>query len=283
MILITWNVQWSCGLDGRVDVERIVRGARELGDFDVLCLQEVASNYPRLAGDAGDDQPARLAALLPGWEIAFGAAVDERGPDGRRQRFGNLVATRLPLLQVQHQALPWPADAGVRCMPRMCTTATVQAAWGPLRVSTTHLEFYSPRQRLAQARALRALHAQAAALAAAPPSPDDDGSPFQAKPHTPDALLTGDFNFETTAEEYALLTAPGDDGGQLHDGWRRVHGERPHDPTFRVFDRTYGPVPLACDFVFASASVAPRLRRMQVDGTTQASDHQPVLVELSDG
>ena len=74
--------------------------------------------------------------------------------DGRqRQRFGNLIATRLPVLQLQHHPLPYPADASVPSMPRMCTVATVRdPALGAVRVMTTHLEFYSKRQRMAQAQ-----------------------------------------------------------------------------------------------------------------------------------
>jgi len=46
MKLITWNVQWCRGVDGRVDPARIVRHAKAIADFDVLCLQEIANNYP---------------------------------------------------------------------------------------------------------------------------------------------------------------------------------------------------------------------------------------------
>ena len=95
MQLVTWNTQWCCGLDGVVSPDRIVQGARALADFDVLCLQEIAVNYPRLAGDAGHDQPARIAQLLPGFQVFFGAAVDEFDANGERRRFGNLIATRL--------------------------------------------------------------------------------------------------------------------------------------------------------------------------------------------
>jgi endonuclease/exonuclease/phosphatase family metal-dependent hydrolase len=124
MKLITWNVQWCRGVDGTVDPARIVEHARSLADFDVLCLQEVAQGFDGLPGTPGD-QPAQLTALLPGFQCFFGAAVDEFQPDGRRQRFGNLVATRLPVARVQHHALPWPADGGVPSMPRMCTVVTV--------------------------------------------------------------------------------------------------------------------------------------------------------------
>ena len=281
MKLITWNVQWFCGLDGVVNVERVVDEARTMADFDVLCLQEVAVNYPALEGDAGFDQVARLQTLLPDYEICFGAAVDERGRQGQRQRFGNLIATRLPLATTWHQALPYPADGGVRTMPRMCSSATVKTDFGPLRVMTTHLEFYSLRQRAAQARALLDLHAQACAQALAQPLLDETGGPFQAKPHTRSAVLCGDFNLEATSAEYGLLQPALANGAtRFMDAWPLCHGARPQDPTFRLFDRRYGPEPIACDFIFVSEDLAHRVRRVEVNGLTHASDHQPMLLEL---
>ena len=80
--LITWNIQWGRGCDGVVNLQRIVDTARGLADFDVLCLQEVASNYPGLAGGAAEDQPALLARLLPGYTPAFGAATDVLADNG---------------------------------------------------------------------------------------------------------------------------------------------------------------------------------------------------------
>jgi endonuclease/exonuclease/phosphatase family metal-dependent hydrolase len=283
MKLITWNTQWCCGLDGAVSPQRIVEGARAMADFDVLCLQEIAQGFDRLQGAPGD-QPAQLAALLPGYQCFFGAALDEFLPDGRRQRFGNLVATRLPVARVQHHALPWPADGGVLSMPRMCTVATVLSPrLGAVRVMTTHLEYYSAPQRLAQAQSLRALHDEACAMAAAPPQPSDDGSPFQNKVHTPHAVLCGDFNAAASDAAIAAIvstSSAADTGHGFRHAWPLVHGGVPHAPTFRVFDRTYGPDPMACDFVFVSAGLASRVRNVQVDLQTRASDHQPVLVEF---
>jgi endonuclease/exonuclease/phosphatase family metal-dependent hydrolase len=279
MNLVTWNTQWCCGLDGVVSPERIVRTARALADFDVLCLQEIAQGYDGLPGAPGD-QPAQLEALLPGFRLFFGAAVDEFAPDGRRMRFGNLIATRLPVAQVQHHALPWPADGGVSSMPRMCTVLTlVEPRLGPLRVMTTHLEYYSGLQRMAQAEALRALHVEACARAAAPPLADDDASPFRAKPHTPHAILCGDFNLAPDAPEVAAIQAPFG-AARLHDAWPLVHGTAPHEPTFRLFDRTYGPDPVACDLIFVSDALVSRVQRIAIDAQTRASDHQPVLAVL---
>ena len=281
MKLITWNVQWFCGLDDVVSVERVLQEAQAMADFDVLCLQEVAIDYPRLTGNAGFDQVARLGELLPGYELRFGAAVDELGRHGRRQRFGNLIASRLPVAQCQHHALPWPADADVRSMPRMCTSTTLLAPIGPVRVMTTHLEFYSMPQRAAQAQALVELHAQACGHAVHPPLDDESGQPFQNKLHTRSAILCGDFNLEATNAEYGVIQAPpAGDATRLTDAWRVLHGDRPQDPTFRLFDRRYGPEPIACDFVFVSEDLAARVTRLEVNARTRVSDHQPVLIEL---
>jgi endonuclease/exonuclease/phosphatase family metal-dependent hydrolase len=280
MNLVTWNTQWCCGIDGTVSPQRIVDGVRRLADADVLCLQEIAVNYPRLRGNAGHDQPALLSALLPGYQLFFGAAIDTWTQESGRQQFGNVVATRLPVLQVQHHALPYPADAGVLSMPRMCTVVTVRdPALGVVRVMTTHLEFYSKVQRMAQAVAVRDLHQQASSQAVAPPKPCDDGSPFQTRANTTQAILCGDFNMEASQPEYAALTAPGP-AGQLWDSWRLLHGDAPRQPTFQVHDRQYGPDPLAFDFVFVSDPLKDKVRRLVIDADTQASDHQPVLVEF---
>jgi endonuclease/exonuclease/phosphatase family metal-dependent hydrolase len=281
MKVVTWNTQWCCGMDGIVSPQRIVDNARQLADFDVLCLQEISVNYPGLAGNPGHDQPALLRELLPGFQVFFGAAVDEWSASGERRRFGNLIATRLPVAQLQHHALPYPADGGVRSMPRLCTTLTVRdPALGPVRVTTTHLEFYSKRQRMAQARALLALHAEASARAAAPPQWSEDGSPFQSKPQTALAVLCGDFNLQPSDPEYAVLTDSAAEA-PLHDAWRLLNGQAQHPPTFQLYDRRYGPEPVACDFFFVSSGLKDRVRQLKIDSATRASDHQPLAIELA--
>ena len=291
MRIVTWNTQWCCGLDAVVDPARIVDGARALGDFDVLCLQEIASGFDGMAGGPGD-QPAQIEALLPGFRVFFGAAVDEFDANGKRQRFGNLIATRLPVSRVQHLLLPWPADPSVSSMPRMCTSVTMTSPeLGTLRVMTTHLEYYSATQRLAQAAALRGFHVEACEQAATPPVEQFPGSPFQAKLHTTQAILCGDFNMPASDPGYAAIQQPFTDpalpaGGiadkRLQDAWALANPGKPHDPTFRLFDDKYGPEPVACDFFFVSDTLAPRVKQVRVDLETRASDHQPVLMVLGD-
>jgi endonuclease/exonuclease/phosphatase family metal-dependent hydrolase len=281
--LLSWNAQWCRGIDGRVDPARIAFSARALCDFDVLCLQEIADNFPGLEGSRGENQLDMIAEALPGYSMHYAAAVDVDGGTGSRSRFGNLIASRLPVLQVFRHALPWPPDPGVASMPRVALEAVVSTRWGPLRVVTTHLEYYSQKLRLAQVEALRALHAQAFALSRHPRASGPAGEPFEARPMPASAVLAGDFNFRPGSVDYTRLTAAFSDGTpSLHDAWTRRHPGAPHPPTFRLHEPDSGETPYCCDFVFVSEDLLPRLGDVRVDADTRASDHQPVAVELKD-
>lgn len=284
MRIVTWNIQWGRGCDGRVDLARIVRSARETADFDLLCLQEVAVGFPGLPGSRGEDQVSTLRGLLPGYAMAFGIATDL--PDGHegRSQFGNLVMSRLPLRQVFRHLLPWPADAAVPSMQRLALEVVVEAPRGPLRVLTTHLEYYSARQRLAQIEALRVLHAEACAHAREPcPGKEAPGSPFAALPRPAPAVICGDFNCEPGSAEYAALLAPFKSGvASLRDAWRVAHGAVPHTHTVGLHGADWPDRPYCCDFFFVSEDIAGRVSEVAVNQATDASDHQPVLLRLSD-
>jgi len=119
MELISWNIQWGRGADGRVDLARQVDTLRAMADADVICLQEVTRGFGELRGEPGLDQVAELTALLPGYHLLFASGVDRRDRNGTHKQFGNLIATRLPVREVFRHALPWPADPQVASMPRV--------------------------------------------------------------------------------------------------------------------------------------------------------------------
>ncbi|HEX3096246.1 MAG TPA: endonuclease/exonuclease/phosphatase family protein [Usitatibacter sp.] len=283
MILVTWNIQWGLGLDGRVDLARIVQTARALADFDVLCVQEVADNFPGLEGNDDRDQFAELARLLPGHRRIEAHGVDVLGDDGRRRRFGNAIFTRYDVLSIRRHPLPWPADPAVSTMPRVALEATLQAPMGPIRVTTTHLEYYSEVQRMAQAARLRELNAEACERAARPGPRKGEGGPFDSTPQTPDAVLTGDFNFPPEHPAYdEILRAAGEGVPPYLDAWRVVRGREPHAPTFCVHAEKYAKTPYCCDFAFVTEPLAPRVRGIEVDLATEASDHQPIVIQIDD-
>jgi endonuclease/exonuclease/phosphatase family metal-dependent hydrolase len=283
MKLITWNIQWGRGIDGRVDLGRIVRTAREIADFDVLCVQEVADNFPGLPGSDDADQFARIGTLLPGFLCAKGFGVDVAGDGGRRRRFGNAIYTRYTALSVRRHALPWPADPGKETMPRVAVEAVLQAPMGPLRVTTTHLEYYSDVQRRAQALRLRALHDEACQRATRPSAPTAEGGPFDTTAQTSFAILAGDFNLPPEHPAYEDIQQPLAGGGpRYRDAWTLARGHQPHASTFCLHSAAYSKTPYCCDFVFVSDNLATRVQRIDVESRTQASDHQPVLLEIDD-
>ena len=282
MKLISWNVQWCRGCDGRVDPARIGRVVREMADFDVLCLQEIASNYPDLAGSSGEDQYEALAGLFPRYTVVKGVATDVPAPQGDRREFGNAIVTRLPVLQVFRRLLPWPADPSVPSMQRSAVEVVLDTRSGPLRVATTHLEYYSAKLRAAQVEALRELQIEAAGHAAAP-VPAKEG-PFRTMPRPASGILTADFNFPPEDALYAHLQsalAPGVPA--YRDAWQVRHPGKPHAPTIGIHDKEQWPgPPFACDFIFVTEDLAHRVEDVVVNGATDASDHQPVMLELRD-
>ena len=282
MKLLTWNIQWGRGADGVVDLDRIVSHARRVADFDVLCVQEVSAGYPELAGSDGSDQFAALAQRLPGYTAVEGVATDTPHQAGARRRFGNMIFSRLPVGPVFRHLLPWPADPAVPSMQRVAIEATLTTPAGLLRVTTTHLKYYSVLQRATQVERLRDLHREATAHATQMRPGSADEGPFERVPRAAPSLLVGDFNFKPDAAERLRLLSPIDSATPPYrDAWELLHPGMPHPPTVGVHDQVQWPgPPFTWDFVFVSADLAPRVRAVQVDLVSDASDHQPVLARL---
>jgi endonuclease/exonuclease/phosphatase family metal-dependent hydrolase len=272
--ILTWNIQCGLGCDGAFDLARIARVARAMGEADVLCLQEVARREP--AFDGGADQVDALRALFPEYAAFFGAGLDRAGEGGARRAFGNLLLSRLPVLQVFRHLLPHPAEGGIRHMQRQAIEAVVQTPAGPLRVMTTHLEYFSAAHRAAQVDRLRALQEEVAGNAAQPPKPGR--SPYDPVPRPAALVLCGDLNVQPDEPEYTRLFAP-----PLLDAWRVVHGEAPHPPSTGLFDRRQWPMGGHCrDYFAVTADVAARVVSVEMDAATDASDHQPLRLVLRD-
>jgi endonuclease/exonuclease/phosphatase family metal-dependent hydrolase len=278
MKLITWNIQWGLGMDGRLDLARMVAEARRIADFDVLCLQEVADGFSDLDQHDGGNQFAEIAALLPEYEAIEGIAVDLPGEGGRRQRFGNMILSRLPVGRIIRHALPWPADPAARSMPRLLLEAEVHAAFGSVRVMTTHLEYHSAPLRSAQVATIREIYRLAGSRARQPPRPGS--GPYAGGQGPAATILTGDFNMRPDDPVKRSLSAlPPDSIPGLADAWEALHPGVAHPPSFCIGDQKYGP-PHCCDYVFVSDDLTSRLRRIEYETITRVSDHQPLFVCL---
>jgi len=282
--IISWNIQWGRGADGQVDLGRIVSTLRDTGDADVICLQEVAQNVAGLAGGHSENEVSILGDAFPEYEMVFGPAVDVPAPEGGRARFGNLLLSRLPLGQVYRHMLPFSADPTVPSMQRGCIEAVVMAANGPVRVLTTHLEYYSARQRRSQICALRALQEEACGHADKVVSDRDEANPvFAAWPRPQSAILCGDFNCEPGSDDYALMAMPSSvAGARWQDAWPLARGREPHQATVGLHNAEWPDRGYCCDFFWVSEDLTHRVRDIAVNAETAASDHQPVRLVLRD-
>ena len=187
--------------------------------------------------------------------------------------------SRLPVLQVFRHLLPRPADGGIKHMQRVAIEAVVQAAGGPLRVVTTHLEYYSAKQRRAQVAQLRSLQREVADNEAAPPAAGD--TPYDRLPRPVALVLCGDFNLLPEDEEYRLLFSQED--LVLVDAWRKTHPGKPHPPTTGLYDHKQWKKGGHCrDYFALTPELASRIASLTMDEKSDASDHQALKLILGD-
>ncbi len=135
--VMTYNIHYAEGTDGRLDVDRIAAVIRAENP-DIVCLQEVDQGTERTGRL---DTPALLGAALD-MRPFYGPNVDLQGG-----HYGNLTLTRLPVEATENIKLPTPE--GVE--PRGALRLSVTFAGRPLDIYNTHFGLKA-EQRLAQAR-----------------------------------------------------------------------------------------------------------------------------------
>jgi endonuclease/exonuclease/phosphatase family metal-dependent hydrolase len=128
---------------------------------------------------------------------------------------------------------------------------------------------------------IRELHAEACARARLfQPDPNLD-APFQLGFRPGSAILCGDFNFAPGAADYqALLAAPEAGALPLVDAWGVLHGDMARAPTAGLHGFPWPERPECYDYFFVTDDLAPRLKALEIQSETAASDHQPVVLEL---
>jgi len=282
--ILSWNIQNGMGCDGGISLTKIADVIFNMGTPDIICLQEVSRGL--ILDDSGRpaDQIAGLAGLFQGYELIFGVAVDAADPaGGKRWQFGNVVLSRLPLLSVALHPLPRPAVQGTRCMTRQATEVAVSCPSGPLRVINTHLEYHSRTQKLARIERLREIQREALEEQGRPRRVEETG-PYQFVARPVEAVLCGDFNILHGSEEYDNLLEPlAGTKQRFHDAWNIARPNCMHEPTCGVHDRRLWPQGPHCrDFFFVAGACVDRVRAVRIDAATDASDHQPLLLEMAD-
>ena len=141
---------------------------------------------------------------------------------------------------------------------------------------TTHLEYFSAAHRAAQIERLRNIQEEVAANEAHPPK--SGGSPYDAVPRPASLVLCGDFNLLPHEAEYAKLFMP-----PLLDAWKVARQNEAHPPTTGLHDRAQWPMGGHCrDYFAVPSDVAARIKAVEMDEATDASDHQPLRLALGD-
>jgi len=298
MKFVTYNIQWSKGKDGRLDLARI---ARAVDGADVICLQEVESGWRR-TGNA--DQSLALAALLPRYYWVYGPGYDLEAsiarPDGtiehRRRRFGNMTLARGPILSTRTLPLRKIDVRKLGSMHTAAVEAVVRIGAATFRVYNVHLDDVLQRERLLQIEDLyRYVFAAPVEGGAhtghrdpADPFADEDWSNGEADPPMPrPAVLMGDFNLDPAWAEYDAMVGPRDvQRGRVVTPDRFVdamlaagHPEDcgatwypgPQEPELR---------PLRLDYCFVTHDLAGAVRKAWIDQDADGSDHQPVWTEI---
>ncbi len=291
MKLVSYNIQHSRGRDGRYDLARIVRA---IDGADIIALQEVERFWPR-SGMA--DQPAELAALLPGYYWVYGPGFDmdastaEGGVvENRRRQFGNMLLSRWPIVSSRLTVLPKMRSLSHFNMDMPALEGVVATDSGPLRVWSIHLSSVSSRERMMQIECLLGLHVHAPAgggawTGAREIRGDDSWSCGAPEPPMPaEAIWMGDFNSQPGSDEYDAIVGRPDplygriiNNGDFVDTWVAAGHAEAEGVTYPADGRFDG---LRLDYCFVSAPLARHVQGAWIDGDADGSDHQPVWTEI---
>lgn len=289
MKLVTYNIHYGVGLDGRYDVGRIadaVRGA------DVIALQEVSRNNPN---NGGRDMVAELSEALPEYFAVYGsnfeANIGSRLENGRAItttfQLGNMVLSKTPIHLSRNLLLPRSRSFEVMNFQRGALEALIGTPLGFIRFYSTHLDHRSPIERLSQIRFLRQRLLNYAIEGGALSGVAEVGLPDLPCPEA--FIVMGDFNMLFGSPEYVELAGRPD-----HEFGMPVTADLAVDVALRLATAGADLVTWVdpkrpddasrhkrIDYVFTSASLAKSLKRLWVDRQAVGSDHLPVWVEMA--
>jgi len=222
--LVSYNIQYGFGADGRYDLERI---AEVVAGADIIALQEVERHWRR-TGEA--DQPEILGGLLPEHNWVYGPAFDMdasyRDAEGRlvnrRRQFGTMLLSRLPIAWSRLHLLPMRRMISPLNTQNPALECMIRTPFGPVRFFSLHLAHVGAEERLEQIDFLldrhRRVSLEGGPWSGADDEPHRDWTHGEPEPEAPlAAVLMGDFNSEPGSAEY-----------------RRLSGDQPYRPIMRA-------------------------------------------------
>jgi len=285
--IATYNIQYGVGQDGQYDLSRAVA---ELQDQDIICLQEVTTNW---AVCNRDNQPELLAKALnlyavytTAWEVDD-SRIDADGVIiNARRGFGNMVLSRWPILYSRPHSLARPATEVPSKFhpnvdfPRAALEVVIDINGTQVRLFSIHLSHLPGVQQQAQIKML--IHLVSALPEEAPLWEDDPRistwNQNQLAPLVPElTMLLGDFNIKPDNALYNELLEPltGQTAG-LVDAWVKCGNGSAKNQTCVENDGSLSRL----DYMFASADLGASIISAKVNQKTKASDHFPIYFEL---
>ncbi|WP_338698234.1 endonuclease/exonuclease/phosphatase family protein [Streptomyces sp. Q6] len=246
--IATYNIHAGSGMDNVFDLDRQAAALRAL-DADVIGLQEVDVHWGERSRNL--DVAQELADRL-GMRVSFAPiySLDPVTTGGPRREYGVAVLSRYPIRSAANHDITRLSTQDPNPVPAPAPgfgEVTLKVRGVPVQVFVTHLDYRAdPSVRVAQVADTRRV--MAAERAAEPGARQ---------------VLLGDFNAERTAPELAPLWRELTDAGP-------VNGEGTYPANVPV---------KRIDFVAAGEGI--RVRSAQVPGEAAASDHRPVVAELS--
>jgi len=231
--ILCYNIHYGQGTDGKYDVERLARVISRTQP-DLVALQEVDVGVKR----SGRVHQARRLGELTGMAVRYGPTQHYQGG-----LYGNAVLTRLPVLDVHIQPLPYTAATPEKTTyPRGAIAVTLKGRNGmPLRFISTHFQHNLAADRLAEAVAIN----------------EHFAGPADALP----TILAGDMNATPDSEPVRRLLTR----------WSHATDDPtvPTAPSRNPRSRI--------DYIFYRAAPHLKLTRSEVIAEEIASDHRPVL------
>ncbi|MHA6687802.1 endonuclease/exonuclease/phosphatase family protein [Mesorhizobium sp. A556] len=290
MKLVSYNIQYGFGADGRYDLARV---AKIVADADIIALQEVERHWLR---SNEDDQPEILSRLLHDHYWVYGPAFDmdaSERRDGRlvnrRRQFGTMLLSKMPIVWSRLHALPVrrtvrplnTRNAALECM--------IRTPAGPVRFFSLHLAHIAVEERLEQIDYLLGEHGRASADGGPWSGVDDEPSRNWSnggrEPESPMAAVwMGDFNSEPGSTEYRRIVGdtPYHRGAAYAGGFVDAAAVAATPASFYTHVKTIEGVvrERRLDHCFVGGMLADRVRTVSADIGEVASDHFPLRVDI---
>jgi endonuclease/exonuclease/phosphatase family metal-dependent hydrolase len=282
MRLLSWNIQSTKGCDHVFNIDRIIKGIQAFGNLDVICLQEVSRHMVQYNND---DQKSLIEERFAGYHSTWAPGFSRPLANGKNQEFGNLTLVKQEVLLDQriHQ-LPNPCVSPAIQIPRTVAETVIRYKDTNITLLNTHLAYHSEIESTQQIVYLTQLRDQILShknsLTTTLISSDNDAYHLAQKGQH--VLLCGDLNIALNSTKYLKMT---NDMAWIDsaDIVIKDANDSVRQPTCGIFDTALWPGGAHVrDYFLCSLGLHDKIKNMEVNTSTTASDHQPICLTLED-